>query len=94
MHVSQWEIGTSDATVKYASQVPGLEGKSHYSRYSLLAVSSGFILQGGTLPRKAIRSFILGHSVMYEIRTFGDNVWRQVWPTLGSDVVQSLRTFT
>jgi hypothetical protein len=42
------------------------------------------------LPRKAVRSFILGHSVKYEIRTFDENVCRQVWPTLGSGVVQSL----
>jgi hypothetical protein len=69
----------SGATEKYASQM------TDFRRVTLLGtvcpgVSSCYILKGGKLPQEAIRSLILGHSVMYEIRTFDCNVWRQVWP--------------
>jgi hypothetical protein len=84
----------SGATLKYASQVPDLEGRVILLGTVCLGVSSCYNVKEWVLPREAIRSLIHCNSMMYEIKTFDGNVWRQVWPTLGSGVVQSLRTYT
>lgn len=69
--------------------------KSHSSRYSLSGRQ--FVLHPERRrvdARGHSLSPILGHCLMYEIKTFDGNVWRQVWPTLGSGVVRPLRTCT